>query len=403
MHRAPFPRRFVSPPERRALINGVTAAVITAVIGFTVVANTGGHETPSASPTRTTSPSSSPPACVPVYETLPSADPKDGGNLLLGVSVIAPNDGWAVGGSGDPSNPTLTLYERWDGATWSAVDGPNPGTIVNELFAVDEMATDDAWAVGRTGSGSGDQPLITHFDGLTWTVQSGPVDVTSGALYGVAAAATDDVWAVGSTGDAATGSEQALALRFDGITWTASKILPAVGSGRSLLSGVSALAPNNVWAVGYHHNRPLILHFDGISWTQSTTDAQGSLRAVSAVAVGEVWALGTHIQHFAGVGWGELGRVHGDGELIGVAPVSPEDVWAVGSRTVSPTEGRALVQRWDGARWASVQGNRIAGSAAALTAVSALADGTVIAVGYRDTKQGRATVAIRGVDCPPTG
>ena len=382
--------------QRKATINGAITAAVTALIGFTVLsASSGGLPTaPGPSPTSTSSP---PPACAPAFEVLPTVDPKEGGNLLLGVSALSATDAWAVGGSGDPIDPTQTLYEHWDGETWTAVDGPNPGTTINELAAVDQLATDDAWAVGRTGSGFGDDPLITHFDGATWDVQTIPADVSSGVLTAVSAAAPDDIWAVGSAGDASVGLERVLILHFDGTQWTTVDVASAVGGGRSSLSGVSALAPDDVWAVGYHHNEPLILHFDGKRWTRSSTDVGGSLHAVTAVAATDVWAVGAPIQHFAGDTWVERGTVRSGTDLRGIASVGANDVWAVGSRSDGTV--RALVMRWDGGQWSTVAGEHVPGQES-LAAVTALPDGTVIAVGARDGKSGRMTLAIRGADCP---
>jgi hypothetical protein len=386
----------VTPLQRKASINGAITAAVTALIGFSVLSSSGSG-LPTAPTPPPTSSTSAPPACAPAFEALPTIDPKDGGNLLLGVSALSATDAWAVGGSGDPVDPTQTLYEHWDGETWTAVDGPNPGITLNELAAVDQIATDDAWAVGRTGSGFGEAPLITHFDGATWDVQTIPADVSSGALTAVSAAAADDIWAVGSTGDASVGLERALILHFDGIEWTSVDVTSAIGGGRSLLAGVSALAPDDVWAVGYHHNEPLILHFDGTQWAPSSTDVGGSLHAVEAVAATDVWAVGSTIQHFAGDTWVERGTVRAATDLRGIASVGANDVWAVGFRSDGTV--RALVMRWDGGQWSAVAGEHVPGQES-LAAVTALPDGTVIAVGARDGKIGRMTLAIRGADCP---
>lgn len=387
----------VTSLQRKALINGGVAAVLTGLIGFMVLSTSGAGLF--APPGPTSSPSlSPPPACAPAFEVLPTVDPKDGGNLLLGVSALSATDAWAVGGSGDPSDPTETLYEHWDGETWSAVDGPNPGTALNELAAVDQIAADNAWAVGRTGSGFGDDPLITHFDGATWDVQPIPAAVTDGALTAVSAAAVDDIWAVGSSGDASLGLEHVLALHFDGTGWTSVDATSAAGGGRSMLSGVSALASDDVWAVGYHHNEPLILHFDGKRWRRSPTDVGGFLHAVAAVATTDVWAVGSPIQHFAGDTWVERGSVRDGTDLRGTASVGGSDVWAVGSRTNGSDSVRAAVLRWDGGQWTPVAGEHVPGQDT-LAAVTALPDGTVIAVGARDGAAGRMTLAIRGADC----
>lgn len=383
--------------QRRALINGGVAAVLTGLIGFTALSTSGTGLSAPPSPTPSPSPSA-PPACAPAFEVLPTVDPKDGGNLLLGVSALSATDAWAVGGSGDPNDPTQTLYEHWDGETWSAVDGPNPGTVLNELAAVIQIADDDAWAVGRTGSGFGEDPLITHFDGATWDVQPIPADVTSGALTAVSAAAADDIWAVGSTGDASTGLERVLILHFDGTGWTSVDATSAVGGGSSLLFGVSALTSEDVWAVGYHHNEPLILHLDGKRWGRSPSDVAGFLHAVTAVAAADVWAVGAPIQHFAGDTWVQRGNVREGTDLRGVASVGANDVWAVGFRSDGVDTVRAVVLRWDGGQWSQVAGEHVPGRET-LAAVTALPDGTVIAVGTRDGATGRTTLAIRGADC----
>jgi hypothetical protein len=78
--------------------------------------------------------------------------------------------------------------------------------------------------------------------------------------------------------------------------------------------------------------------------------------------------------------------------------VSPNDLWAVGARVGENARSRAIVMRFDGRRWMPVAGPSVPGSDA-LTAVDALPDGTVLAVGYRDVAEGRRTLTIRGTSC----
>ena len=56
--------------------------------------------------------------------------------------------------------------------------------------------------------------------------------------------------------------------------------------------------------------------------------------------------------------------------------------------------------RYAGRRWVPVEGPSIPGSDA-LTAIDALPDGTILAVGTKDVEAGRRTLAIRGATCPP--
>jgi hypothetical protein len=108
------------------------------------------------------------------------------------------------------------------------------------------------------------------------------------------------------------------------------------------------------------------------------------------------------IQRFNGTAWTESAMIRDDTVLVDVAGVASTDVWSVGSRPAG-AEGttRIGVVRWNGQRWKLVDGPPIGGSDA-LTAVDALPDGTVLAVGTKDVDSGRRTLAIRGVTCVGT-
>ncbi|MGZ5291921.1 MAG: hypothetical protein ACXWEH_06330, partial [Actinomycetota bacterium] len=178
----------IDPLRRRALLNGVIAAFVTLVVGVGIVGTLtdvdGAEPSPSASASPT--PSASQPVCTPTFEIAQSADPGDDPNTLLGLTVLSSAEAWAVGGSGDPEAPTAVLIERWDGTAWTAEEGPNPGSEINELRAVDAAEPNDVWAVGRTASGFGDRPLVLRYDGTAWTEVELPTEAT-GILTGVAA------------------------------------------------------------------------------------------------------------------------------------------------------------------------------------------------------------------------
>ena len=114
--------------------------------------------------------------------------------------------------------------------------------------------------------------LFEHWDGTAWTATAGPF---YGFFRGVSADAPNDIWAVGYSGlNFVTFSEH-----YDGASWTLVPT-PDVGSGPNVLNGVVALAPDNVWAVGYSTasqkpppgkydvpTKTLIEHYDGTSWS----------------------------------------------------------------------------------------------------------------------------------------
>lgn len=384
--------------QRRALINGGIAGFVTLVIGLAVVAaaSRGDIDVPPVSPSVT--PTITPPNCAPSWDLIQSADPSGVPNTLLGVTALAGTEAWAVGGSGDPTSPADVLIERWDGTAWTAEEGPSPGSQTNELLDVDASGPSDVWAVGRTASGFGDRPLALRYDGIQWLDVELPEEV-SGRLTGVAAIAPNDVWVVGFSGAPEAFSERAVLLHWDGALWALVDAGRAVGVGRSALLDVEAAPPTDVWAVGYLHNRPLMIRFDGQAWSRTETQGKGAANAIEPVTQTDAWTVGAPIQRFDGAAWNTPENVRVDGELFSVAAVSPADLWAVGSRVGGGGTSRALVMRFDGRRWISIAGPNVPGSEA-LTAVDALPDGTVLAVGYRDVASGRRTLTIRGTSCP---
>src|SRR5438045_2295034 len=57
------------------------------------------------------------------------ASPNTGAtNFLSSVTVVSLTDAWAVGYAYDASAQQLTVVQHWDGANWSSVASPNPGT-----------------------------------------------------------------------------------------------------------------------------------------------------------------------------------------------------------------------------------------------------------------------------------
>ena len=98
-----------------------------------------------------------------------------------------------------------------------------------------------------------------------------------------------------------------------------------------MLTGVTALAPNNVWAVGFYAkdvntDRPtktLIEHWDGSSW-----------KVVSSPNIGP---------H----------SVYQSNHLWGITTVSANDLWAFGDYYAADGSGQifTLVLHWDGINW----------------------------------------------------
>ena len=89
---------------------------------------------------------------------------------------------------------------------------------------------------------------------------------------------------------------------WDGTAWT---VVPSPNKGPfpNSLSGVTAVAPDDVWAVGTwftkaFDDRTLTLHWDGTAWHRVQSPNAGPPKAandlvsVSAIATDDVWAVG---------------------------------------------------------------------------------------------------------------
>jgi hypothetical protein len=284
------------------------------------------------------------------WQAIPRPSTGDGYNQLFGTAALSADDVWVVGTHG-----AHTLVEHWDGSSWSVVPSPGPDNR-SVLHGVTAVAADDVWAVGYYGPTAGGvmHTLVEHWDGTAWSVVPSP-EIDSSMLLGVAAVAADDVWAVGYYGPTAGGVRHTLVEHWDGTSWAiVSTPTPGVSSN---LYGITAVAADDVWAVGFYRPEPgegptqtLVEHWDGSSWTTVPSPSVGSgsnyLDGVSAVAANEVWAVGSYgtrighypptrtlIMYWDGSSWTIVPSANPDkinNELYGVATVPAYGVWAVG-------------------------------------------------------------------------
>jgi erythromycin esterase-like protein len=186
-----------------------------------------------------------------------------------------------------------------------------------------------------------------------WSVVPSPNPNSPSGLSGVAAVAANDVWAVGGSGSQA-GIRQTLIEHWDGAQW---QIVPSPNPSAqyNTLYSVSAVAGSDVWAVGYDANpsqvtQTLIEHWNGTQW-----------RVVPSPSPGAV-----------------------NNELFSVVAVSARDVWAVGFTTNSALAQTTLIEHWNGARW-SVVPSPSPGANDVLSGVTAVAASDVWAVGASNT------------------
>ena len=322
-------------------------------------------------------------------------------NELMGVAVLSPCDAWAVGGY----EPTQTLIAHWDGAAWTQVPSPSPGTEAS-LRAVSPVSPTDIWAVGEYFDGSAFRTLTMHWGGGTWTQVPSPnvSGTTNDSLTAVRATSATDVWAVGNYTNSNNVS-QTLILHWNGSAWTR---VPSPNPGGPVrdqeLDSVAGVSAQNAWAVGFYYNggfdKSIILHWNGTSWKQQKSPNPGSqgtfLFGVRASSPSNAWAAGdayngtadkTLIVHWNGSAWKQVKTPNPGGsaqnnDLSSIAVTPKGDAWAAGEFATG-TGMRTLVLHWDGSAWRREATPSLGDSVIddSLTAIGASPDDSVWAVG----------------------
>jgi hypothetical protein len=199
-----------------------------------------------------------------------------------------------------------------------------------------------------------------------WHLVSSPSGET---LAAVACPAAGDCWAVGSTlpGSGSTPSRVGIE-HDDGSGWTVATGATPDGG---VLDALTCVGAGDCWAVGEisgaGSSQPLIEQYAGQTWKRVTVPTVGptgqgyfaGLGGVACVTADDCWAVGSNtgvaqqplVLHYDGMAWSVVAgpAITGaaGGRLSGVACVGADDCWAVGAAGDAP-----LVERWAGSQWA---------------------------------------------------
>jgi hypothetical protein len=399
----PRPMGLLRTPGRRRAPRFTTAVVICALLipSLPTLAGCGGNGPPGQ------------------WAVVQSPDPGSIGSILTRLTVVTGSDIWAVG-SYTPSlgSPSKTLTVHYNGTSWEQKDSPNLGLGNNVLTDVVAVSTNDVWAVGWYAPDTSTPPqpnktLIMHWNGTSWTPMPSPNGASGDSvLIGVEKVAANDIWAVGYCCHTSTSGTQTLIEHWTNSTWSVVQS-PSPGV-YDELHGISAVAANDIWAVGYstpslsnvNATQTLIEHYDGTNWSVMSSRSPGSginqLNDVEAINASNVWAVGysngisntgpqtlTLIDQWNGSSWVPVqsdNYVSSINQLWGVAGVAANDIWAVGwyAPTASLTM-QTLTQHWNGASWANGLSANQASSDNMLSDVAAVTATDVWAVGcYTD-------------------
>jgi hypothetical protein len=153
---------------------------------------------------------------------------------------------------------------------------------------------------------------------------------------------------------------------------------PPDGVYDDVLNAVSGISPNDVWAVGnvccypgnrsHSYNHALIEHWNGSRWKIKpfAKDEPGDsyLNGVAEVSQNDVWAVGTGLfpssqflqplfEHWNGRKWRvvQIPDIMYGGEMYSAVAISRNNVWAAGNGHFG-----AVTEHWDGKSWSFVPG-----------------------------------------------
>ncbi len=250
------------------------------------------------------------------WSVVPTATPSGNGVVgafLQGVTCTSASDCIAVGYTTDVNGGNLNdLILQWNGSTWNIVPGADTGQTYDELLRVDCLSANNCWAVGNAGAAQqspnflpiypgavGDQGLIEHWDGSSWTVMSSTAEPSPGGgfLYGIECLSASDCWASGSVTDSSGAASGLLMEQWDGSSWTdiSASVPVPVGTGGAILSSISCVGPAACWAVGSYGGfgggggsgfqpQAFIDYWNGSAWSTEPSPALGPIALLNSVA-----------------------------------------------------------------------------------------------------------------------
>jgi len=201
------------------------------------------------------------------WHRVPNPAPPHWSNLLS-ISAASPSDAWAVGNylAGGFGGPQRTLTMHWNGSAWTRVPSPSPRSSPT-LLGVSDTSSGTAFAAGDAGT-LGDVPLVIEWNGSSWRRRPVPSGPRAPTANDVAATSASDAWVVGSVGATRT-----FISHWDGAAWQS---VPFPNDPHTGLIAVSADAPADAWAVGWHKDSDLgsrevvVFHWNGSSWREMT-------------------------------------------------------------------------------------------------------------------------------------
>jgi hypothetical protein len=347
-------------------------------------------------------------SAAPAQWSITSSPTTTGERTLTGVSCVQSDMCIAAGRGGAGT----TLYESWNGSSWTVMPSPQPPGRPIYLGGVSCGGPQFCVAVGYDfGSSGPTKTAIETWKGKKWRVTPSP-DVADDQLYAVSCANPSFCVAVGTT---ALGLNDIvpLILSWDGSQWSVDPNPSHNGD----LGGVSCTGPTNCIAAGWANTSTggatdLFEDWDGTSWSLMPGAAGGNGTEVSAIscagadscmAVGATFVpaepssdIVTFAEYWNGSEWAITptpNAVEYRNFLTGVSCFSDQDCVAVGYWNLQSSPAQTMIESWNGETWSLTPSpDRGRKWDSVLNAVSCSDQNDCIAVGSSDKNELRPLV-----------
>jgi hypothetical protein len=267
----------------------------------------------------------------------------------------------------------------------------------------------------------------------SWQAVSSPDLRVPWELRDVVATSGSDAIAVGSQLLPAEQLGPGVVLRWSGRRWAVDRRFPNANDDNVALHlfRVDARGPDNVWAVGSTDFRPIAEHWDGKAWRSIPGIVDPAIGSefidVTIASSFTVWAVANeqvipHLspvaQRWDGQQWTRFPLPHPFDtfvEVLAVAALGPDDVWAVGHGRSGPTlDLLPVAWHWDGTAWSYVPMPRLGAVQVTMTDLVAVSTTEIWAVGQKLVRlddpgnlpaverwDGTAWQEVAGPDLPP--
>jgi hypothetical protein len=204
------------------------------------------------------------------------AFPGESSESVIAAGASSPSDVWAFTDISGAGSRVL----RWNGHHWSVM-----ATFDVQIGGASVVASNDVWLFGR---GTFDGLGVWHFDGQGWT-QVGK----NGSLMGGSALSATDAWAFDATHVYHWNPH---IHQWDG-TLVTSLLPPKQALNNPSVTGIIALAANNVYAIGNGNRQDaggpvVVLHYDGHTWAkvaEGSFSSYGTGQQISSDGSGGLW------------------------------------------------------------------------------------------------------------------